>query len=344
MRNIDCKPNEEFEDWARENKRWKFAPRPYPFKEAVIFLKNYVLGPSKKFKGTADFLPKKSVINKITPKLKLGFIGDLMKMADYRLVFDESITQFFKDIDFLIGNFEGIITKKFKRGAIGSQIVGVELLEYLKDFFPPERTILSLSNNHAGDFGWEEFQKTYETIQDHGFQVIGRRDEPTFLFNNEVNLAVVSYLSDQPVSYISNPVELDSYYNKNAKFNILYPHWGWELQLYPHPQQVKFAKDLIKKWDMLMGHHAHNPQPITAYPTENGKKVVAYCLGDFSYGLKWKKYHHYGLVVKVDIGPNSTNIWQAGQLDWQFTKLFFDSKEEVRVSVIDTYKHFRRIT
>ncbi|NHJ85477.1 MAG: hypothetical protein FK734_08445 [Asgard group archaeon] len=343
MTNLECVIGEEYDDWAKENKRWKVVPRPYTFWESVVFLKNWVLGPSKKFKGTAEFIPKTSIINKITPKMKIGFIGDVMRMAKRELVIDQTISDFFNDIDYLVINFEGIISKKYKRGAVGSQIHEEKALESLKTLFPPEKTVLSNSNNHAGDFGWEEFQRTYKITQDHGFLVVGRRDEPTIMLDKTVNLATASFLSDQRCSYVSNMIELDSYYNSDAKFNILYPHWGYELQFYPWPSQVEQAKEYLKKWDLIIGHHAHVPQPVSTYQTDNGLKAVAYSLGNFSYGLRWKVHHRDGMILKATIGPNKDGIWQTGQLDWQFTRLFFERNKNVRIRIIDNYKPFKHI-
>ncbi len=342
MTNLECEPGEDYDDWAKENKRWKVVPRPYAFKDAVIFLKNWVLGPSKKYKGSAEFIPKSSTINDITPSMKIGFVGDIMRMAKYKLVIDDSIKEFFKDVDYLIGNFEGVITK-YKRGAIGSQIQDEGILESLKDLFAPEKTLLCHSNNHAGDFGWQEFQNSYQIVKDHGFMIVGRRDEPTSMLDKKVNVATASFLSDQRCSFISNEYELSNYYNEKAKFNVLYPHWGFELQIYPHPYQVTRAKTFLEKWDLIVGHHAHVPQPISSYPSEKGNKVVVYSLGDFSYGLKCKRYHHHGLIVKMDVGPNKDGIWQTGNLNWQFNHLLFENKKHVRVSITEHYKHLKHI-
>ncbi|MBK5112405.1 MAG: CapA family protein [Candidatus Heimdallarchaeota archaeon] len=343
MNKTDSESNLEDCEWAKETKRWKVVPRPYPFKESVIFLKNWVLGPSKKYRGSAEFIPKTCLVNEITPKIKLGFIGDIMRMAKNKLVIDNSIKEFFKDIDYLIGNFEGIITTKNKRGAVGSQILAESDLEAIKEFLPPEKILLSYSNNHAGDFGWEEFQKSYKIVKDHGFMVIGRRDEPAILLDNKVNIGVASFLSDQRCSFISDKEELTNYYNKNAKFNILYPHWGFELQYYPWPDQVDLANKLLNTWDLILGNHAHTPQPVSIYPTTKGNKVVAYSLGNFCYGLKWKKYHHNGLIVKTEIGPNKESVWQTGNLSWDFIQVFFEKQKQVRVTIIDDYKHFKNL-
>jgi hypothetical protein len=343
MKKTDSESKLEDCEWAKETKRWKVVPRPYPLKESVVFLKNWVLGPSKKYRGSAEFTPKISHVNEITPKIKLGFIGDIMRMAKNKLVIDGTIKEFFKDIDYLLGNFEGIITTKYKRGAVGSQISTESDLEAIKELLQPEKILLSYSNNHAGDFGWEEFQKSYKIVKDHGFMVIGRRDEPAILLDNKVNIGVASFLSDQRCSFISDKEELTEYYNENAKFNILYPHWGFELQYYPWPAQVDLAKKLLNSWDLILGHHAHTPQPVSVYPTVKGNKAVAYSLGNFCYGLKWKKHHHNGLIVTTEIGPNKNSIWQTGKLNWEFIQVFFEKRKQVRVSIIDDYKHFKNL-
>ena len=330
-------------EWAKETKRWKVVPRPYPFKESVIFLINWVFGPSKKYRGTAEYIPKSTLVNEIIPSIKLGFIGDIMKLANRNLIIDDSVKEFFKNIDYLVGNFEGIITTKYKRGAVGSQILAESDLEAIKELLSPEKILLSYSNNHAGDFGWEEFQKSYNIVKDHGFLVIGRKDEPNILLDKKVNIGVASFLSDQRCSFISDKEKINDYFNSKVKFNILYPHWGFELQYYPWPEQVELAKKLLEKWDLILGHHAHTPQPISLYSINNNNKVVAYSLGNFCYGLKWKRYHHNGLIVTTEIGPNKDNIWQTGQLNWEFIQIFFEKQKQARVKIIDDYKHFKNL-
>ena len=64
------------------------------------------------------------------------------------------------------------------------------------------------------------------------------------------------------------------------------------MYLYPRPETVKFGKKLIKKFDGIVGHHPHCPQPITIEKIGGTSKVLAYSLGDFSFGIKLKKYQY----------------------------------------------------
>jgi len=118
------------------------------------------------------------------------------------------------------------------------------------------------------------------------------------------------------------------------------PHWGFELQFYPSPDQVELAQKLLTTWDLIVGHHPHTPQPISNYSTPKGHKVVAYSLGNFCYGVKWKKYHHNGVIATAEIGPNDENTWQLGQFNREFIQVFFNKQKQATLSIIDRYKHF----
>jgi hypothetical protein len=335
------KSKEKDPEWAYETPRPRFK-HEYKLLEKVEFLTYYFIGPTKKYKGIVDFLPRKTVLNDITPKMRLGFVGDLMKMKNRNLTIGSGVRNFFSDIDYFIGNFEGIITKR-KNEVVSEQIHDEKFLELLKTLHPPEKTILSYSNNHANDFGWNEYKKSYQKVKDHNFIVIGRRDEPSVLLDNKVNLTAASSWSDHPCEFISNFGEIGNYYNPKAKFNIFYPHWGYELQLYPHPLQLKFVESMLKNWDMIIGHHTHNPQPVTEFPTKNGKKLVAYSLGDFTYGVRYKIYHHYGIVVKAEIGPNKNGKWQVGKVEWEFSLLRFLRNKEVLLELNKNCRWFKGV-
>ena len=98
------------EDWACETKRKKFST-PYNMKEKLGWIKNNLFGPSKKFRKLIDFIPQIYKLNKVSPKISLIFIGDIMKMGKRRLEFDLDLINFFKNADYLIGNFEGTISE-----------------------------------------------------------------------------------------------------------------------------------------------------------------------------------------------------------------------------------------
>ncbi|HUT81590.1 MAG TPA: CapA family protein [Candidatus Bathyarchaeia archaeon] len=329
-------------EWAYETIRPRFY-HEYKLLEKVEFLTYFFVGPNKrKHKDLVEFIPRKTILNDITPKIRIGIVGDIMKMKNRELILGNSLRNYFSDIDYFVGNFEGIITNR-KHEVVSEQIHDENMLEILKTLHPPEKTILTYSNNHCNDFGWNEYKKSYQKVKDHGFIVIGRRDEPSVMLEDSINLAAATAWSDHPCEFVSGFKQVKELYNPEAKFNIFYPHWGYELQLYPHPCQVEYSKMMLKKWDMIVGHHTHNPQPVTELSTKKGKKLVAYSLGNFSYGVLWKIYHHSGIVLKFDIGPNKDGKWQVGNVNWEFVLLYFNKNRKVLLDLNKNCRWFNGI-
>ena len=93
------KPEWMDETWAVDHKIQKIFPIPYSKKEVFRW-----------YKKKTQFIPHESKLNEINPDYKIGFVGDIMKMFGYELVFDDSIKKFFNNVDLIVGNLEGILT------------------------------------------------------------------------------------------------------------------------------------------------------------------------------------------------------------------------------------------
>ncbi|HUX98249.1 MAG TPA: CapA family protein [Candidatus Deferrimicrobium sp.] len=324
-------------DWARETPR-KRVSIPYSYMEMLVWIKNNVFGPSKKYKALTNFITQQSELNAIKPAVKLGFIGDLMKMTQFDLQINPTVKEFFKDVDYVIGNFEGTISRA--KRVFMAQEHSKAILTALETIFPPEKFVLGVANNHSGDFGWTEFNKSYQMLKTSGFQTIGRRDEPSILLDQHINVAACTFWTNQPCNYIVKFREIHDIYNSNADFNILFPHWGYEMQLYPNPWWINLGRLLLKRWDMIVGHHSHCPQPITAYNVNGVKKLLAYSLGNFCIGLQMKKYHH-SIVAKVEVGPATDGKWQVGMVEWKFTQVDKIDPTTMEVKLVDMCKYFK---
>ena len=87
------------------------------------------------------------------------------------------------------------------------------------------------------------------------------------------------------------------------------------MQLYPSQQQISLGRQLLETWDMIIGHHSHCPQPIASYSVNGRNKLLAYSLGDFTFGMNVSKYLS-GLIVKVELGPGSDGQWAVGEVQW----------------------------
>ena len=316
------KPEWRDEVWAVDHKIQKFFPIPYSKKEVFRWFFNRIFGPSKRYKKKTHFIHHESELNVIKPDYKIGFVGDIMKMFSYELEFHQSIKNFFNDVELIVGNLEGILT--LQPGWIIAQRHNIDIVQQLSTIKPPEQWLLCLSNNHSGDFGIDNFSAHLDRLQQFGFRVFGRKDISKYDYK-KLNFVVGSrWINQKGCKYIARFDEIDKWF-KDDMFNILYPHWNYEYELYPRPKIRKKSNKLIKKWDLIFGHHPHVVQPITCVRTSDINKILAYSAGNFSSGFP-NKAHRYGLIMKCEIGPLIYNTAKlaVGKMEWKFTKSEWD--------------------
>jgi hypothetical protein len=295
----------------------KYFSTPYTLTEKIRWLRNNLFGPSSRHRGLTSFIPQDAAFNRIQPRIKLAFIGDIMGMERTDLGECPSVKEFIRDADFLIANFEGVISGKPK--VFAAQAQSRKLLPALASLFPPERTVLSCANNHAGDFGRREFENSLSLLNDAGFLAVGHIDEPAILLDGKVNVCCCTSLSNHPASYVLHLNQAGAGFSPKARFNILYPHWGHELELFPNPAEIKRGLKLLEQWGAVLGHHPHCPQPLTKNKVIGQNKLLAFSLGSFCNGVRSDKYRH-GIAAKVELGPGDDGVWRAGRVEWRFTR------------------------
>ena len=140
--------------------------------------------------------------------------------------------------------------------------------------------------------------------------------------------------SNQVCDYVFSLDSLDQSldFPDQGRFNILYPHWSYELELYPRPETIEQGKTYVEKFDAVIGHHSHVPQPIVQANHNDAKTIIAYGLGDICIARKHKKYQ-YGIALKFDLGLNKREEWVIGDLEWSFTQCHPTSKTEYQTNL-----------
>ncbi|TET61383.1 MAG: hypothetical protein E3J52_01645 [Promethearchaeota archaeon] len=304
---------------------------PYSLKESLGRIKRTVFGLNKNNEGNVDYISKNHIANKITPKYTITFIGDIMDMNFKNLIIDDGVKKFVRGSDYLIGNFEGTITSKKK---IMNKRHKPQILDALETMFSPKKTYLSLANNHSGDFGICCFSHSVNQLEERDFNVFGAEKSPFVDLNEDVRVTGSTRWSNRPCNYL---IELEESYQylKKDSCNILFPHWGYELELYPRIETINHGRIILDKFDLLIGHHSHCPQPLSFLPFDNINKLIAYSLGDFCSGIGGKKLEmmNYGIIIKTEIGTNPEGKWLVGKVDWSFLKSRSISKKE---SIVET--------
>jgi Bacterial capsule synthesis protein PGA_cap len=310
-------------------RRIRFLAQPYGFADAALWLVRNVFGPSRRHRSLTPFMRRGARLNRIVPAATIVFIGDIMPCRGITLDYTPGLRSFIADADYLVGNFEGTILTKKAPPVLFGQAHAISILDSLASLFPPEKTILSCANNHTADYGWAHFRESYRLLERFGFRPIGRKDNPRVLLDGAINIAACTQWSNQACDYIARVEQADSLIDSSAKFNIMFPCWGTEMCLYPSPSQIEAAAEMLHRWDMIVGHHSHCPQPVTAAAAAKKRKLIAYSLGNFVFGVNLSQYLR-GLAVKVRIGPGRGG-WRVGEVDWRFIQVRFVSNSRARV-------------
>ncbi|MHA1467845.1 MAG: CapA family protein [Promethearchaeota archaeon] len=304
-------------------------------------------------------------INNITrTKCKIGFVGDIMKMKKFDLKFHPDICCFFNDVNLIIGNLEGIISDK--SCPITKQAHPGSILKKLASLLNPNaKWLLCSSNNHSEDFGSVPYNHSLHRIQSRSkFDVFGR-DDVSFIHsrNNDINIFSATEWSNQKTwdyTLKYNYPNLAPNPHDNNKFNILFPHWGFENEKYVRARVQSDARALLTgkgqdytcfqhwvrkrcnrlilpnsehKWDIIFAHHSHVLQPIIKVPdvieNKKGKKIdfnklAVFSAGNFTSGANIfrKKKHISGIVMKCEIGPleGFEEKLVIGKMEWRRTK------------------------
>lgn len=208
--------------------------------------------------------------------------------------------------------------------------------------------MLLTANNHSYDTGTKGFMRTQEVIMERELDYIGTRyneEDKNFVvkeingikigmicytYNTSVNSDGVVSLNGMTLSAESsrlinsfNDGALDSFYTKlsgemeemkslGAEAIMVYLHWGEEYQTEANSTQKKMAQALCDLGvDVIVGNHAHVPQPIellTSTTDENQKTLCLYSMGNSVhniFGSKYPKETEDGMLFQVTFAKYS---------------------------------------
>lgn len=168
---------------------------------------------------------------------------------------------------------------------------------YLKSIFNSNLICVSIGNNHILDYGEKGLDSTLTELKKFKINYFGLNKEFDDNFNplviefNKIKIAFIAVVcqSTSPVIELNNVIHLsllnlDEIINKVLKIRklvqkvVVYIHWGLEESSCPKKADILMARKLIEAGvDIIIGSHAHAPQPIEKY--KNG--IIAYNLGNF---------------------------------------------------------------
>ena len=334
---------------------------------------------SKKLKSSES--QKLNPIDKKNITYEIGFVGDIMKMKSYTLKFSKNIENFFKNVDLIVGNLEGMINNNTKKYWVRQKHQTAILKDLKKITYPTPKWLLSISNNHSADFEKCIFDQTQNIIDNFGkFKAFGYNGLQNYSPIDGINIVSGTMWNNYKNTYASQFSDINTYYEPES-FNILYPHWHFENECYVRRKIKKkiinlllsgvyheYKKVLPKKlqrtpikiykgksgisakWDLIFGHHSHVPQPIVTHPPNNNnqqpnylnqKHLLAYSGGNFT-SSKWINKHQHGLILRCQLAKkNEEDSFTIRKIDWSYTECERDRKTKTVQVDIDV-KHNKK--
>lgn len=171
------------------------------------------------------------------------------------------------------------------------------------------------ANNHSYDTRHTGFIRTQQVIDERGLDRIGTRlsleDKPYAVVEvNGIKIGMINYtyntsqsadgtvalngisLSNADSQLINsfNYYQLDSFYEKlegqleamradGAEATVIYIHWGDEYKTTPNSYQTSIAQALCNMgFDVIVGNHAHVPQPVELLTSQTDERHKTLCL------------------------------------------------------------------
>lgn len=304
-----------------------FTAKPYPPREACGLIWRNLAGADRRNPAGLRFGPRHLALNPIHPALTLGFGGDVMSMFDRPLRFAPGVVGFFGDCDHVLLNFEGVITDQ--RQVSPDQKHTRPILDALAQLAPRQRLVLSLANNHTGDFGEAACRACLDLLRSEGFASFGLRETPFLDLGPHLRLVTGTRWSNREGAHLAWLDEPQRHARAGA-LNVLYPHWGYELELFPRRDLVAQMGRWLDVFDAVVGHHSHTPQPMAIEHAGGVARLAAYSLGDLCFGMAWRrlptfKYYAYGIVARATAGPlvRDPGRWALGEVTWSFVECRF---------------------
>lgn len=290
----------------------RFKTNPYIFIDGLKVLKNNVLGPAH-VNTVSPIAKQNETLNEIDNKqCSILFLGDFLSIKNLQPVFSEKLLALAESCDYLVVNLEGVFPTTY-RWSLFSQENQLRHVNTLKKLMPAEKCFINMANNHSADHGEQSLANTINTLHQQGFKTFGHTSQPSIKIDNNIYIEGATQWSNQKTNYL--PVFTDDMQPSQKGFNILYPHWGHELEYEPRSEQEAVADKLLENWDAIIGHHSHTPQTVSYFVKKQQKKLVAYSLGDFACEFK-RAIFRQGIVLKTSIGETVKGQTVIGDIEY----------------------------
>lgn len=231
---------------------------------------------------------------------------------------------FLRGFDLTIGNLECVISK------LGDPLP--KLYTFRGDPRAYDRLInagfdlVSVANNHSGDYGKAAFLDELLTLPTHGITPIGggqnkqQAHTPVLKTVHGTTLAFLAYDEIEPYSFAATATtpghawldEADLRQNiaqarASADFVLVFVHWGIEYLTSLTAHQRFLAQVAIDVGaDLVVGAHPHVIEPYEVYKG----KLIVYSLGNFVFDNMYDEVVRRGNILTLTVQKNQLLSWK----------------------------------
>jgi len=263
--------------------------------------------------------------------ITVAAVGDIMMGTDYpfpklpkkdgRLLFEEP-KGFLRKADIVFGNLEGPLCEG---GSPAKKVKDRESYvfrtppKYVKNLVDAGFNVVSLANNHAGDFGYKGMSSTKKALDAAGIKYSSKAGEVAEFEVNGLKMGLVSFSFGPPprsIVYPEKALEEIDLLSRKYDLLILSIHGGKEggtalrtvneFEYFlnePRGNLIQFAHEAIERGaDLILAHGPHVPRAVEIYQD----RLIAYSLGNFcTYGgMSLDKEKGYAPLLWVELGRN----------------------------------------
>jgi poly-gamma-glutamate synthesis protein (capsule biosynthesis protein) len=265
------------------------------------------------FSVTSPFVPAEE-----PPAVKntIRFVGDIMLARNVENLMDAygyfyPYSQLPKSPDdaYVVGNFEASIPAVHAPTPSMQFSFSVDP-QYLQGLHEYGFTHLGLANNHAYDFGVDDFVHTTMQLEQHGLSPFG---DPGSLATSSVSVislgsstvAVVGVYAVQAMPSVADIAQVFAYASDISDYQVAYVHFGDEYKLVHNGTQEHLAHLFVDAGaDAVIGHHPHVVQDIELYKNA----PIFYSLGNFIFDQYFSDEVQTGLMTELTIYDQKLNF------------------------------------
>jgi len=178
--------------------------------------------------------------------------------------------------------------------------------------------VVSLANNHSGDFGPAAFAEMLGRLDRHGIAWFGgghdlaEAHRPRVIERNGLRIALLGYDEFFPRSFEAQPDtpgvawseddqvvrDIEEARRAGADLVIPFMHWGWEHEVTASARQRHLARLMIDAGaDAVIGGHPHVVQDVEIH---RGRPIV-YSLGNFVFDGFDAPINNTGWLLHLDV-------------------------------------------